>query len=113
MSKLKRELEFLEMGMQRVKTKLQKLQKDSTLMPSMSMVGIRPKQFVDQNDYHVMKQSKVQGAYDHDRYIGPYSAIGQQTRADSMLWRQIYKEEQKQFEVQIKQEENKRPMNII
>ena len=31
------------------------------------MVGIRPKQIVDQHDYHVMKQGKVQDTYDHDR----------------------------------------------
>ena len=39
--KLKRELEFLEINMQRVKTKLQKLQ-EPTLTASMSMIGIRP-----------------------------------------------------------------------
>ena len=51
MGKLKRELEFLERKMQRVKTKLQKLQHDPTLTPSISVVGLRPKQFVDQHDY--------------------------------------------------------------
>ena len=90
MGKLKRELEFLERGMQRVKTKLQKLQ-DTTLKASPSTVGIRPKQFVDQHDYHVMKQSKVQGAYDHDRYIGPYSTIEQNKGRcyviETNLWR--------------------------
>ena len=74
----------------------------------MSMVGIRPKQFVDQHDYLVMKQSKVQGAYSHDRYIGLYSTIKQQIREKAMLSRQIYEEEQKQFEEQIKQVENQR-----
>ena len=58
------------------------------------MVGIRPKQFVDQHDYHIMKQSKVQGT--------------QQIRADIMLSRQMYEDKQKQFEEQIKQLENKR-----
>ena len=72
------------------------------------MVGIRPKQFVDQHDYHVVKKGKVQDTYDHDRYICPYSTIEQQIRADVMLSRQIYEEEQKQFEEQIKQVENKR-----
>ena len=75
----------------------------------MNMVGIRPKQFVDQHDYHIMKQSKGQGIYDHARYIGLYSTIEQQIRADTMLLRQIYKKEHKQFEEQIKQVENKRP----
>ena len=39
------------------------------------MAGIRPKQFVDQHDYHVMKQDEVQDTYEHDRCIGPYSTI--------------------------------------
>ena len=105
MGKLKRELEFLDREMQRVETELQKLQQDPTLTPFVSMVGIWPKQYVDQHDYHVMKQSKVKGTYDHDRYIGPYSTTEQQIRANAMLLRQIYKEEQKQFEEQIKQVE--------
>ena len=72
------------------------------------MVGIGPKQIADQHDYHIMKQSKVQGAYGHDRYIDPYSTIEQQIRANAMLSRQIYGEEQNQFEEQIKQVQNKR-----
>ena len=47
MCTLKRKLEFLEIRMQRVKTKLQKLQQDPTLTTSMSMMGLRPKQLVD------------------------------------------------------------------
>ena len=43
MDKIKTELEFLERGMQTVKTKLQKPQQDPTLTPSMSMVGLIPK----------------------------------------------------------------------
>ena len=107
MGKLKRKLEFLEIGMQRIKTKLQKLQQDPTLTPSISTVGIRPKQFVDQHDYHIMKQGNAQDTYDHDRYIGPYCTIQQQIWADTMLSTQIY-EEQRQFEKQIKWVENKR-----
>ena len=60
----------------------------------MRTVGIRPKQFVDKHDYHVMKQSKAQGKYYHDRYIGQYSTIEKQIRADTMLFRKLYKEEQ-------------------
>ena len=74
MGKFKRELEFLERGMQRVKTKLQKLQQDHTLTPSMSMAGIRPKQFIDQHDYHVMKQGKEQ---DHMIMIDTLACIPQ------------------------------------
>ena len=35
----------------------------------MSMVGLRPKQFIDQHDYHEMKQGKVQVTQDNDMYI--------------------------------------------
>ena len=113
MGKSKREVEFLEKGMQRFKTKLQKLQQDPALAPSMSTVGLRPKQFVDQHNCHVTKEGKVQGTHDNDRYIGPYSTIEQQIRANAMLSKQIYEEEQKQFEKQIKQTEKKDPMNTI
>ena len=108
MGKLKRELEFLERGMQRVQTKLQKLQQDPTLTPSMSTVGLRPKQFVDQHHYNIMKQGKTQDIHDNDRYIGQYSTIQWQIRADAMLSRLIYEEGQKQFEKLIKQVEYKR-----
>ena len=40
-------------------------------------------------------------------YIGPYSTTEQQIREDAILSRQIYEEEQKQFEKQIKQIGNK------
>ena len=43
--------------------------------PKIDKMGIRPRQFVDQLDYHVMKQSTVQGAYDHARYIGSSGTI--------------------------------------
>ena len=48
----------------------------------MSMVGIKPKPFVNEHNYHGMKQNKIQGACNHDRYIGPYSTIEQQIRVD-------------------------------
>ena len=41
-SKLNREVEFLEGGMQRVRTKFKKLQQHPPLTPSMSTVGLRP-----------------------------------------------------------------------
>ena len=45
--------------MQRVRAKLQKLQQDPSLTPSPHMVRLRPKQFIDQHDYHAMEQGKV------------------------------------------------------
>ena len=78
------------------------------LTPSTGTVGIRPKQFVEQHDYHIVEQGKVQDTHDNNRYIGLYSTTAQQIWADAMLSRQIYEEEQKQFEKQMKQVENKR-----
>ena len=66
MGKLRRKVEFLERGMQRVRTRLQKLQQDPTLTPSMSTVGLRPKQFIDHHDCHVMEQGKGQDTHDND-----------------------------------------------
>ena len=81
MSKLRREVEFLERGMQRVRTKLKRLQQDATLTPSMSTVGLRPKQFVDQNAYHNMEQGNIQVTHDNDMYINPYSTLEQQIKS--------------------------------
>ena len=93
MGKLRREVEFIEKGMHRVRTKLQKLQPDPPLTPSMSVVGLRPKQFVDQHDYHIMELGKVQDSHDNDGYIGLYSTIEQHIRADAISSRKIYEEE--------------------
>ena len=93
MSKLKTEVEFLEKGMQRARTKLKKIQQDTTLTPFMSTVVLRPKQFIDQHDYHTMEQGKAQVTFNNDMYNDPYSTIEQQIRADAILSRQIYREE--------------------
>ena len=55
MSKLRREVEFVERGMQRVRTKLKKSQQDPTLKPSMTAISLRLRQFIDQHDYHEME----------------------------------------------------------
>ena len=68
----------------------------------------KTKMILDQHDYHIMKQDKVQDTHDNDRDIDQYSINEQQIGADAMLSRPIYEEEQKQFEKQIKQVENKR-----
>ena len=51
-----------------------------------------------------MEQGKFQVIHDNDMYINPYSTVEQQIRTDTILSRQIYKQEQKQFEKQMKQE---------
>ena len=75
-----------------------KLQQDPTLTPSMSTEGLRPKQFIDQHDYHEMEQGKVQVIFENDMYIDLYSTVERQTRTDAILSRQIYEEEWNQFE---------------
>ena len=95
--------------MQKCRTKLIKLQQDPTLTPSMSTVGIRPKQFIGQHNYHEMEQGKVQVIHDNDMYIDLYSTVEQQIRADAILLSQIYEEEKKQFEKQ----ETRDPMSTI
>ena len=92
MGKIWREVGFSEKGMQRVRTELQKQQQDPTLMPFMSMVGLRPKQFTDQHNYHIREEDKVQDTRDNDRYIGLCPTIEQQIRADAILSRQICEE---------------------
>ena len=105
-----REVEFIEKGMQIVWTKLKKLQQDPTLTSSMSTAGQRPKQFIDQHDYHEMEHGKVKVTHDNVMYINPCFTAGQQMRADALLSRQIYKKERRQFEKQIG---NKRPNDTI
>ena len=50
MRKLRRETELLENGVQRVRTKLDRLHQDSAQTPSMSTIGMRPNKLIDQWD---------------------------------------------------------------
>ena len=68
----------------------------------MSTVGLRPKQFIDQHNYHKMEQGKVQVTHDNDMYINLYSTVELHIRVDAILSRQTCEEEQKQFEIQMK-----------
>ena len=53
MSKLKRDIDCLEKGMQRIRMKLAKLQQDPTQILATSRVGSRPKKIIDQQDYSI------------------------------------------------------------
>ena len=46
----------------------------------MCTVGLRPKQSVDQNDYHEIQKGKVQVMQNNDMYINLYSTVEQQIR---------------------------------
>ena len=52
MNKLKREIEYLERGMQRIRMKLTNLQQDPTQIPVTSRVGSRPKKIISQPNYN-------------------------------------------------------------
>ena len=69
--------------MQRARTKLKKITARPISNIFMSMVGLRPKQFVDQHDYHEMEQGKV--THENDMYINLYSTIEQQIRVDAFI----------------------------
>ena len=64
--KLQREWKFLERNVQRVKTKLQKLQHCLTLTPSTNTADLWPKLLISQHDYHTVTQSKVHDTHEHD-----------------------------------------------
>ena len=82
-------------------------------MPSRSTVGLRPKQFMDEHDYHEMEKGNIQDTHNNDMHINLYFTVEQQIRGDAILSRQIYKEEQKQFNKQIKQIKTRDPMSTI
>ena len=69
-----------------------KLQQDPTLTPSTSAVGLRSRQFIEQDDYHKMEQGTVQFTHDNDMYISSSSTVQHPIRADAILSRKIYKE---------------------
>ena len=84
MGRLQRKLKFLERNVQRVRTKLQKLQHDLTLTPSTNTADLQPKQLIIQHNYHTVAQSKVHDTHDHDTYTDSYAAR-QQIRLYAMF----------------------------
>ena len=72
MSKLRREIEFIERVMQRVRAKLDRFQQNPIQTPSTSIIGIRPDQPIEQHDYHETHQGRIQARNKNDMYIDPY-----------------------------------------
>ena len=103
---MRKEIEFLERGIQRVRTKLKTLKQDPTLTPSMHMIGLRPKQLGEQQDYHEIEWGRDDIIYENDLCIDPYTTIEQQIRVVVILSRQSYEEEQIQFKKQLNQIES-------
>ena len=88
-------MEYLERVMQRVRNKLNTLQKDPTQTPFMSLSGIWPRKIVEQDyqDYHNRDQGKIQD----DIYADQYPTIEQQIGMDAILSRQLHEEEHEKF----------------
>ena len=72
-SKLRREFEVLERGMQRVRTKLDRLHQDPAQTYLMSIIGMRPKELIGQYDYHYKDQGRIQASHENDICIDPYN----------------------------------------
>ena len=107
MSKLRREVEFLEREMQRVRTKLKRLQKDPTnIFHAYSRT--KTKQSIGQHDYYETEQSNVQVTHDNYMYIDIYSTVKQQIRAVSYYLGKFMKKHKNNMRM-IKQIEHKRP----
>ena len=62
----------------RVKTKLQKLQHDLTLTPSLNTADLLSRQLINQHDYHVMTHRRTHNTHEHDTYTNSYIARQQQ-----------------------------------
>ena len=92
MKKLRRELQFVEWGMQRVRTKLNKIQQDPLLTPTTSLTGIKPKQLIEP-EYPEYYHHREQMIHEHATYPEQNDLIKKQIRADALLSRQLQEEE--------------------
>ena len=74
MQELRREIEFLERGMQSVRTRLNRIQQGLLLTSSTSMVGIRPKQLIEPeyHDYLENDQDREQTIHENIMYSDQY-----------------------------------------
>ena len=95
MQKLRQEIEFLERGMQRVKTRLSKIQQDLLLTPTMSLTGIRPKQLT-RSDYDNYPEDDHYPEYiiqEHDIKTEQHDIIERQIRTDTSPLKQLQEED--------------------
>ena len=87
---MRREIEFLERGMQRVRMRLNRIQEDLLLTPTTSLTGIQPQQLIGP-EYHGCPE------YDHYREQMIHELVqkkNKQIRADALLSRQLQEEEE-------------------
>ena len=83
------EMHKLRRGMQRVRTKCNRLQQDPIQKPLTSITGIQPRELLEEDYYehHNKDQDRVQVRHEHDLYVDLYSTKEQQIRADAILSR--------------------------
>ena len=79
--------------MQQVRPKLDRLQQDPTQTPSTSIIGIMPKQLLDQQDFHDKDQGRTQAGHENYMYVDSYPTREQQIQADVKLPRHLHEEE--------------------
>ena len=98
MPKLRREIKFLERGMQSVRMRLNRIQQDLLLTPATSMIGIRPKQLIEPEYYNYPANDHYgeQIICEHDMYVEQNDLIKKQIRAHALLSRQFQDEEREQ-----------------
>ena len=89
MQKLRREIEFLERGMQRVRMRFNRITQDLLLTPTTSMVGVRPKQLTEPeyHDYLENDQYREQMIHEHIMHADQIYLTEKQIRADAILSR--------------------------
>ena len=98
MKELKRETEFLERVMQRVRMRLNRMQQDPLLTLTTLMTNIQPKQLTEP-EYHNYPENDHyidQIICEHDMYVKQNDLAEKQLRADALLSRQLQDEERKQ-----------------
>ena len=105
MQKLRREIEFLERGMQRVRMRLNRIQKHPLLTPTTSLRGIKPKQLIGPEYHDYPENDCYREQMIHEHAINPEqnNLIEKQISADALLSRQLQEEERNQALNQNKQ----------
>ena len=107
MQKLRRKIEFLETGKQRVRMRLNRIHQDPLLTPTTSLSGIKPKMLIgpEYHDYPEYDHYGEQMIHEHAIYADENELIKKQIRADALLSRSLQQEERDQALKQNKQVE--------
>ena len=98
MQKLRREIEFLERGMNKVKTRLSKIQHDPLLTPMTFLKVIKPKQLIgpEYHNFPEYDQYTEHMIQEHDIQTEQNDMIERQIMTDASLSKQFQEEEKGQ-----------------